>query len=504
MKKILVSLAVILTAWATTAQNITDVVRFGTEDLQGTARFQGMSGAFGALGGDLSALNINPAGSAVFANSFLTISGTNYSVNNSTQYFNGFSESTTDNLELNQLGGVFVFQSLNNSNRGWNKFALAFNYDIVNNYDAEFFAAGNSNQSIDQYFLNFANGVSFGSLLIQPNEFIEDAYLNIGADLGFGPQQAFLGYFGGVIDPVDPNDDNNTAYISNAEFSSIQQQFTQITTGYNSKFTANIAGQYDDNLSIGASLNFHDINYEKATFLDENGFNADSPIQSIRFDNLLRTYGNAFSLSVGGIAKLNKNVRVGASYQSPTWYRLTDELSQSINSNLADSEIDFINFSLVNVFPDYRIKIPSKLTGSVALVFGKEGLLSFDYGYQDMSNAELRPATDPDFADANTQIGNQLKAVSTYRIGGEYKIDRLSLRGGYRFEESPYEDGSTIGDLTGFSAGLGYSFGGTRIDLAYSRSERDINQQLFDTGFTTPASIENVNSNVTLSLNFNL
>ena len=38
------------------AQNINDVVRFGLEDIQGTARFQALSGAFGALGGDLSAL----------------------------------------------------------------------------------------------------------------------------------------------------------------------------------------------------------------------------------------------------------------------------------------------------------------------------------------------------------------------------------------------------------------------------------------------------------------
>lgn len=501
MKKIFITLAVFATAWATTAQNITDVVRYGTEDIQGTARYQAMSGAFGALGGDLSSLNVNPAGSSVFSNSFLTISGTNYNVDNTTTYFNGLSESNLDNLELNQLGGVFVFRNTNN--RGWRKLALAFNYDLVNNYDNEILAVGNSNQSIDQYFLNFANGVAFGNLLIQPNEFIEDAYLNIGSSLGFGPQQAFLGYFGGVIDPVDPSDDNNTAYISNAEFTSIQQQYTQITSGYNSKFTANISGQYDDNIYLGASFNFHDINYEKATFLDENGFNADSPIQTIQFDNLLRTYGNAFSVSVGGIAKLNQNLRIGATYQSPTWYRLTDELSQRINTNLADSEIDFINFSLVNVFPDYRIRIPSKLTGSVALVF-QEGLLSFDYGYQDMGNAELRPASDPAFADENLRIENQLGVVTSYRIGGEYKINRLSLRGGYRFEESPYEDGVAVGDLEGFSVGLGYNFGNTRLDVAYSRSEREFNQQLYDTGFNTPANIQNINSNVTLSLNFNL
>jgi len=71
----------------TTAQNINDVLRYSQENLQGTARFQGMGGAFGALGGDLSALNVNPAGSAVFNNSLLTFSGTHYEMDNLSNYF---------------------------------------------------------------------------------------------------------------------------------------------------------------------------------------------------------------------------------------------------------------------------------------------------------------------------------------------------------------------------------------------------------------------------------
>lgn len=43
----------------TQSQNINDVLRYGLEGTQGTARFQSMGGAFGALGGDFSALNIN-------------------------------------------------------------------------------------------------------------------------------------------------------------------------------------------------------------------------------------------------------------------------------------------------------------------------------------------------------------------------------------------------------------------------------------------------------------
>ncbi|NAS32478.1 aromatic hydrocarbon degradation protein [Flavobacteriaceae bacterium R38] len=503
MKKVFLMIAVFATAIGINAQNINDVVRFGLEDIQGTARFQGLSGAFGALGGDLSALNVNPAGSAIFKNNYLTFSAANYHSNNETQYFNGFNESDSDNIQFNQAGGVLVFIN-DNENDGWKKFTLAFNYDIVNNYDNEFVASGTGNQSIAQYFLNFAQGQALGPILIQDGELIEEAYLDIGANLGFGPQQAFLGFFGGVIDPVDLNDDNNIDYVSNAVFSSLNQEFIEITNGQNSKFTANFATSYNDRIYLGANLNFHDVAFEKLTLFTENGFDAASPLQFVTFDNLQRTFGDGFSFSLGAIAKLNNTVRVGASYQSPTWYRFEDQLSQRINSNLADSEIDFINFSQTTVFPTYRIQIPSKLNGSLAFVFGKEGLLSFDYGYQDFSNAELRPTSDPQFADENTFISNQLKAVSTFRVGGEYKIKQLSLRGGYRYEESPYENETTVGDLTGFSVGLGYNFGPTKLDLTYSRSQRDSSQSLFDTGLTSVANIDNIRSNVILSLSFNL
>ncbi|MEZ4968940.1 MAG: hypothetical protein R2814_04625 [Flavobacteriaceae bacterium] len=152
--------------------------------------------------------------------------------------------------------------------------------------------------------------------------------MDIGANLGFVDQQAFLGYYGGIIDPVDFEDDNNTDYISNAKYGNVIQNYSQTTTGYNSKFTANLASQYGDHLYLGASINIHSVFLDKLTQLSERGFDADSEIQSISFDNLLRTQGNGFSFSLGAIGKLTEYFRVGGSYQSPTWYNLSDETSQ--------------------------------------------------------------------------------------------------------------------------------------------------------------------------------
>ena len=60
MKKYLFFAAAIFTAAGLQAQEELntpeDAVRYANDDLTGTARFRAMSGAFGALGGDLSAI----------------------------------------------------------------------------------------------------------------------------------------------------------------------------------------------------------------------------------------------------------------------------------------------------------------------------------------------------------------------------------------------------------------------------------------------------------------
>ncbi|KAB5488255.1 OmpP1/FadL family transporter [Flagellimonas hadalis] len=493
MKRISTFIMVLACTFAS-AQTIDDVVRYSTENIQGTARFQAMGGAFGALGGDLSSLNVNPAGSAVFNYSEVGITGSNYHSNNDVLY-GGTLRNTKDNaLELNQIGGVFVFKSTDSP---WKKLSLAFNYDMVQNFDNEFFAAGSSTSGIDNYFLNFAQGQPLGPLRVQQGEYIEDAYLDIGANLGYAAQQAFLGFQAGLIEP-DVDDDANTGYFSNAEYSSLNQSYLRTTSGYNSKFTLNVATQYEENLYLGATVNFHNVLYDRVTYFDETGYNQASPVQSTSFDNFLHTEGYGFSFSLGAIAKLNESVRVGGSYQSPTWYRLTDDTSQRINSTLAVEDINFINFGIVNLYDEYKIRTPEKYTGSLAIVFGQDGLISFDYGYQDMSKAELGPTSDPNFAAENDFISTELGAVNSFKLGGEYRIERVSLRAGYRFEESPYENTDFVGDLNGFSAGIGYDFGGSRLDLAYSRSEQDVNTYLFDSGIDNAALVNRINTNISL------
>jgi len=122
-------------------------ILFSQNDNNGSARYTAMSGAFGALGGDVSAINVNPAGIAVFNSS--SFSGTFNSRNSKIDAsygdaaFNDRKTLTYNNefVNLSHAGAVLVFNNLHDTE--WDKFAIGFNYRITKDFTNNFSAEGN-------------------------------------------------------------------------------------------------------------------------------------------------------------------------------------------------------------------------------------------------------------------------------------------------------------------------------------------------------------------------
>ncbi|WP_299397253.1 outer membrane protein transport protein [uncultured Gelidibacter sp.] len=507
MKKLNLLFIAALSMSSLMAQDITDAVRYSQDEVQGTARFRSMGGAFGALGGDMSAISINPAGSSIFTNSHASISISNLSTKNDINYFNGVSSSSDSKFDLNQTGVAFIFNNLND-NSPWRKFALGVAYDKVTNFENAWNVRGintNSN-SIGDYFLGYAQGLRLDQISALDGESLSTAYSEINNFYGFGNQQGFLGYESYIIEP-NTNDDGNTQYTSNIVGNNFDQEYTYASTGYNGKFSFNASTQYGDNFYFGLNLNSHFINYEKYTDLRESNANAGSLVKDVRFQNGLSTVGSGFSFQIGALAKINEALRVGLSYNSPTWYTISDETTQylgTVRNENGSNVTQIIDPFVVNVYPDYKLQTPGKVTGSLAYVFGDKGLISFDYSRKDYGSTKFKPTSDTYFSSQNSLMSDVLKNASTYRLGGEYRIKQVSLRGGYRLEESPYKNDSFYGDLNGYSLGLGYNFGSVNLDLAYEHSQREYNHQLYTVGLTDAAQIDSQVNNVTLTLGFKL
>ena len=504
----LVLVLVFVNFFSVFGQSISDGLNYSSNSYQGTARYNSMSGAFGALGGDLSAIAVNPAGSAVFNNGHFSISFGSENKANQASVLNSSNNFDKNSLTLNQIGGVITFENLE-KDKNWSKISLGISYNQTKNNFNEFsvYNISNSN-SIDSYFLNNADGLRLDQISAFEGESITEAYIDIGNVYGFSHQQAFLGYESFIIEPLEYTNENSS-YYSNVQSGVFNQTYRSISRGYNGKLTANIGLQYNDNIYFGLNLNSHFIDYDNYTILNEindNGESGQFRINGIYFENKLSTFGEGFSAQFGMISKISDVLRLGFTYDTPTWFTITEETTQYLETSMVDefdqNSLLITNPNAINIYEDYKIQMPSKITASGALVFKNFGLISFDYSRKDYSSMKFKPENDSYFSELNQEINFILKEINTYRVGAEIISDRFSFRGGFMTEDTPYKstDNNIDDSINGFSLGIGYKLNQSTIDLSYVKTNRLNYKRLFDTGLTNQVQLETDNSMLTISI----
>ncbi|QVY64939.1 OmpP1/FadL family transporter [Polaribacter sp. Q13] len=433
-------------------------VLFSQNDDNGSARFTAMSGAFGALGGDISSMSVNPAGIAVFTNSSFTGTINSRNTDTSAAYgdasFNDRKKITTQDqfFNLSHAGAVLVFDSAYKSD--WSKFAIGFNYRITKDFENSFSAQGN--EAVTKF------------------------------DTNPRVQNTLYNYTDGQL--FDTNYNGETTEL-NIAFSSVHK----------------------NKLYIGLGLNFYDLNFTQQSVLTELNSDEDGNILDVELYQENLTSGTGFSANAGFIYKANQNFRFGLAYQTPTWYT---EILQDTNYN-QDSNIDIgetaffpdevYSFSENNPrqFISYKLKTPSKITASAAFIFGKDGLISLDYINRNYKNIKL---SNGDFTIENQFFENELRNTHSFNIGTEWRMDRFSVRGGYKFEQDPNKAALSSDNLKGYSLGAGYNFGNIKLDFAFSDNNRTGVYNFYSNLITdvNPSEIEIDNKTITASISFNL
>ena len=476
-------------------QTVDDIIRVSSYYNDGTARFNAMGGAFSSLGGDLSAISINPASSSIFTyNEFgLTIGLDDNNIENN---LNGYLSKTKSSAEtLNQLGAVWVFTN------GKAKFSFAYNLQNVYSYNDDFSFSGNNSSSIDKYFLYYADGVPSDDLLIYSDETTQSVYRYLGENYGFGDQQAFLGYQGYVINSLDSS--NNT-YESNAIYNQVIQDIAIERIGNHYKHSVNIGGSYNNHVFFGANLNIHSLEFQERKIFNESGYSNNSKLQNVNFNEYYNSIGTGFSVQLGSIIKV-RNIRIGISYQTPTWIDFEEENEQILETRVVnDSQIKTysINPTTVNVYDRYRFRIPSRSTFGFSHIFSQRGLISLDYEITKYNNAMFTDNDDNYLNELNYIIDNELYATAqSIRLGGEYRIKNNSLRAGIFHYKGPQNlNGNKI---NGFSLGYGVNFGGQKFDISYVSQSSYFTNSLYSKGLTTPYSTDKTVNKIIASYHFN-
>jgi len=507
MKKYILLATSILGIVSLQAQNIYDALRYSQNGIYGDARYTAMSGAFGALGGSLSAMHDNPASSAVFLNNKMDVSlliGANKTEGNFKDF--ATSKNYTD-VQIANAGINLVYDNWDESSV-WDKFTIGANYKLDNAFGMNAIIQGINNYSLADYFAEVAHGVELDLLNLRSNESYSDLYTYLGENYGSNVQTAFLGYQAYLIDATDPENIHNIEYYPNVNGKHFDQRNTIQERGYQGTFSFNLGAQLIENLYLGLNLNSHIIDFEQTHVFEEIPEDNSGGIRYAAFAENLRTYGSGFSAQVGAIYRLENGMRFGLSYSSPKWTKIEEETRQSIESEYYDNDSNnwrnlSIRPNVVNYYEEYTIRTPSKIGASFAYVFGQQGLLSLQYEYTNNANIRFKPRSNDYFGEQNDILNDALQASSSLRLGGEYNVAFVSFRGGLHYKQSPYKDSNIMSDTKGYSLGLGFNFIGFNIDVAYLQSSQDTKNLMLPT-HNNMYSIDKIQRNFIVSLGVDL
>ena len=482
---------IIFNCYYISAQNETDALKYSETNLFGNAKFISMGGAFGSLGGDISSSSYNPAGIGLYYyNEFVFSPKLNF--NSNTSYFNSSRiENSTAGLNNSSIGMVLSYSPNNSETSDWKRINIALSLNQLASYDRRLTIEGENNQTS---FADNMLALSQGSKINNLNSFHTSlAFWTDLIDLADNAIDTT------VEPPVYLNDNGN--YISHINGNSNKNQYKNIeSTGNQNELAFSIASSYNEKIYIGATIGIPYLNYYENSNYQENNFSDTiNGLEEFGFNEELSVYGEGINLKLGGLLKINNQLKLGAAFHSPTFFKI----EETYNTNMY-TQFEYENFqeySPVNYF-EYELITPWKAILSGSTSFNKLILISADYEVVDYTFTKMS-SNIYSFQEENEAVQNNFNRSINLKIGTEIKLQSLALRCGYAQYESPTKDQEL--SKKNYSFGLGNNaenFGGYFFDIAYLLSQSQNNHQLYNNVFINPILVNNTDHYLILTVGF--
>jgi long-subunit fatty acid transport protein len=237
---------------------------------------------------------------------------------------------------------------------------------------------------------------------------------------------------------------------------------SQLNFGYGANF--------NHKLFVGASLGIRSIEFSSVKKYNEE-FGNEPLINSSLLENLFIN-GTGVNLNLGLIYKPIDYVNLGFVLQTPTWFTLNEEYEASMTATYDDYYFpqEDVTLGVENAVSDvflsnYGLRTPFKVGGGATFFLGKHGFISADVDWVDYSVSRIN-SRDFNEGPDNEVIQELYTSTVNFRLGGEAKIDRWRIRGGYGYAGDPYLN-STIDQSTQLlSGGLGMKFESFHLDFS--------------------------------------
>jgi hypothetical protein len=467
MKRIaLVLAAAFLTFAGTLAQNVDDALRYSQIFYTGTARFMSMGGAFTALGGDMSTLSQNPAGIGVFRSSEISLSPQLFHSKISAN-FNGISDDYLYNFNIGQAGIVSNLISRDNKN-GLVSLNIGYSFNKTNNLHSSARIQGiSTTSSMADYWADVSDGTHYTNLT--------DA--------------AGIAYYAWVMDTITGSGANTYGTVfsnyGDNPSSDYGQNIRRLITneGYTGEHAFSIGGNYSNKVFFGATLGINRLRYTgHYEHLEKADYDLDSQFSDFTYVEHFENTGTGISLKIGAIIKPTDELRIGLAFHSPTFYRIDERFYDNITSNFTDG--GHYEYKNEEIAYNYALTTPFRALAGVAYQFKKVALLSFDYEYVDYSTITFSETGDNyDYSDKNLEIKNTLKPASNLRLGGEFRLNKTYLRGGYGYYGKIFTKGEQNDEMfsRSISFGAGFREQNLNIDFGFTNLRNKQDYILYNT-----------------------
>lgn len=448
---------------AATAQSDIDALRYSRSLIGGTARGVGVGSAFGALGGDLTCLGINPAGLGLYRSSELNF--TPGVIFNKTKTDFAGNSSSDDRTRFIFPNAGFVIATEPRSEK-WPFVNLGFAFNRSADFNQEMYYTGETSGSIVEMFQQKAIGTAYSDLDPFYEQMAYDAYL---IDNTYNQ------------DPLD--------YDAVLNSGSMTRKAESLTTkGGIDDIHFGLGANYKDKLYLGFSITGSFLHYRSSRIYSETDESNAAPDNEPDFESMslqenLRTRGAGVSLKFGGIVRATRWMRFGLAIHTPTWFRLNDEYSTAISSevyylNPSNNQLEFKSGTQESPAGkyDYTLRTPAKAEGSVAFILGTHGFISADLEWVNYGASEYEfqdnAADQALLSEINQNIQRKYANALNARIGGEFAFDIFRLRAGYGFYSSPFKEGIVASKdrVQTASVGFGIREESFYLDLAYRMS----------------------------------
>jgi len=525
MKSKIIILALLSTCTLIMAQTEFDALKYVQTDINGTARYMSMAGAFGALGGDPSAIKDNPAGLGIYRRSEITgtlntiIQGstTNWQYQENGVNKNSYGYDNLYKVGANNFSLVLASPTWRNDSENDKDGLLSsnwsFSYNRLKNFDRNInIKSGASQSSISDYLSYFSEGSFPIDFYYSPGN-ISTLFNN-----PYIPTLSTYGYQGYLMDSVAPGIWNST--VTNM----ITPSYRLIEKGHLDEYAIGWAGNFGNMLYLGATLSYRDLNYTAMSRYTEN-YGTEG---NISLGDTIYTKGSGVKLNIGAIIKPTEFLRIGLSLQTPTLYSINDNYYSTLvyNRTIFTNSGSYSRYGTIvapGVPNSFQLQDPVQINASAAYIIGKKGLVSVEYDYINYTGAKYLSIDSQDFTAINEGMKPTLNDVRTIKIGGEYKLtDNFSLRAGFantnngtKADAEKFLDINTkrvdteyfLQNSTNyFTLGFGYREANWFIDFAYMDKVVDETYYPYRSSMLTyqanPASVITSSNNAVITLGF--